>query len=103
MSCPPAGRQRLDARISGRVQGVGFRAFAVRAASDLGLDGWVANEPGGVVHCVAEGPRDRLDALLAELRRGPLGARIDEVSVARPPATGEFDGFRIAGGWHAGD
>lgn len=103
MSCPPAGRQRLDARISGRVQGVGFRAFAVRTASGLGLDGWVANEAGGTVRCIAEGPRDRLDALLAELRRGPLGARIDEVAISRPPATGEFDGFRIAGGWHTGD
>lgn len=103
MSCPPPGRQRLDARISGRVQGVGFRAHAARSAGELGLDGWVANEPDGVVRCVAEGPRDRLDVFLDRLRRGPLGARVDDVAVARPPATGEFTGFRISGGWHSGD
>jgi acylphosphatase len=103
MSCPPAGRQRLDASVRGRVQGVGFRTFVVRAASRLGLSGWVANESDGSVRCVAEGPRDRLDVLLAELRQGPPGARVEEVVVTRPPATGEATGFGVRSGWHAGD
>lgn len=103
MSCPPAGRARLEATVVGRVQGVGFRMHVARTARALGLDGWVANEADGSVRCVAEGGRDRLDAWLAELRRGPAGARIDEVRVVRPPAIGESRGFEIRGGWHGGD
>lgn len=103
MSCPPAGRQRLDARVRGRVQGVGYRVFAAQAARELALDGWVANEPDGSVRCVAEGARDRLDAWLDALRRGPGAARVDAVDVSRPPATGEFRGFSVRSGWHGGD
>lgn len=103
MSCPPVGRQRLDARVVGRVQGVGYRVFAARTAQALGLDGWVANTADGSVRCVAEGSRDRLDAWLAELRRGPATARIDDVVVSRPPATGGLRGFEVRSGWHGGD
>ena len=94
---------RLEAVVRGRVQGVGFRVFVVRRARSLGLTGWVANEPRGHVRCVAEGPRDDLDALLEQLREGPPGAWVDGVSESFTPATGEFSGFEIRSGWHAGD
>jgi acylphosphatase len=69
----------------------------------LGLTGWVANEPGGRVRCVAEGPPEALDRLEAVLREGPPGAWVEQLAIQRHPATGEFDGFDVRSGWHAGD
>jgi len=98
---PPA--ERLDATVRGRVQGVGYRYFVIRAAAELPLTGWVANESDGSVRCVAEGPRAALDALLERLREGPQGARVDHVSDAWMPATGTLDRFRVRSSSHAGD
>lgn len=95
--------ERLDATVRGRVQGVGFRVHVRRAARELGLTGWVANEPGARVHCVAEGPRAGLEQLLASLRTGPAGASVAETRAEWLPATGEFDGFEVRTGWHGGD
>jgi acylphosphatase len=94
---------RLEAVVHGRVQGVGFRIFVVRAARRLGLVGWVANDPSGRLRCVAEGPRPGLDTLLAELREGPPGAWVERVDAAWSPATGSFSAFDVRSGWHSGD
>src|SRR5687768_13846539 len=93
---------RLDALVSGRVQGVGFRWFVVDAAERLGLDGWVANQADGRVRCVAEGSRAALDALIRELERGPSGARVAGVETSWLAPTGEFHGFAIRSGGHRG-
>jgi len=98
-----AAVQRLDAVVRGWVQGVGFRFFVLREGQALGLEGWVANEPGGMVRCVAEGSPDRLEMLLDRLREGPPGARVDDVRVTWRPAIGDLGGFRIRSGWHGGD
>jgi acylphosphatase len=95
--------ERLEATVRGRVQGVGFRWFVVRVADGLGLRGWVANEPDGSVRCVAEGPRQALDGLLASLREGPPGARVDHVGETWSVPTGRFDGFDVRSGGHRGD
>jgi acylphosphatase len=95
--------ERLEAVVHGRVHGVGFRIFVVRQADRLGLTGWVANEPGRRVRCVAEGPRSGLEALLAELREGPSGALVERVDETWSPATGEFPDFDVRSGWHSGD
>ena len=87
--------QRLSARVRGRVQGVGFRAFVVREARRLGLAGLVRNCEDGTVEVAAEGPQDRLEALAAALRRGPAGARVDAVETAWSAGSGEFSGFAI--------
>ena len=103
---PPAhGTQpeRLEVVIRGRVQGVGFRMFAGRAAAVAGLVGWVANEPDGSVRCVAEGPRSDLEAFARELAAGPRGARVDRVETSWSPATGGFVRFALRSGWHGGD
>jgi acylphosphatase len=94
---------RLDATVSGRVQGVGFRYFVLHEAMDLGLDGWVANARDGSVRCVAEGPRDRLEHLLDRLNEGPAGAAVDRVSAAWMPATGTLGRFAVRSGAHPGD
>jgi acylphosphatase len=97
------GPERLEAVVRGRVQGVGFRAFIVRRARQLGVAGWVANESSGRVRWVAEGPRDRLGALLEASRCGPPGGWVDGVDETWSPASGEFHGFEIRSGWHGGD
>ena len=65
--------ERLDATVRGRVQGVGFRVWALREAMDLVLDGFVLNEADGSVRVVAEGPRAGLEALVDRLEDGPPG------------------------------
>jgi acylphosphatase len=101
----PAGQDRIlaDALVRGRVQGVGYRVFAARAAIAGGLGGWVANEPDGSVRCVVEGPEPLVEAFLRELARGPLGSEVVAVEVARRPAGGGFERFEIRPGWHPGD
>jgi acylphosphatase len=87
--------ERLDATVSGRVQGVGYRWFVVREASRLGLAGTVRNEADGRVTVAAEGERAALEALLAALHRGPPAARVEDVGVAWGPASGASEGFDV--------
>ncbi len=89
--------------VRGRVQGVGYRYFVIRVASEAGLTGWVSNERDGTVRCVAEGPRQSLEALLGALRDGPRGARVETVSETWLPATGSFGEFGVRSSWHGGD
>ena len=87
---------RLSATIVGRVQGVGFRWWVVRRATDLGLTGWVMNaDDERSVELVAEGDAGSLDKLARDLAVGPPGARVDTIDVRRGPGTGEFDRFGI--------
>ena len=89
-------RQRLTARVRGRVQGVGFRYWVVRQASSLALVGWVMNHDAeNAVELVAEGDTTALDALERDLHRGPPGAKVEEVDARRSPASGEFTRFSI--------
>jgi acylphosphatase len=104
MSDPrPSGRERLDVTVRGRVQGVGYRVFAVREAGYLDLDGWVANEMDGTVRVVAEGPRAALEALLERLAEGPPAGFVDRVVPRWEPARGIAPGFHIESGSHRGD
>jgi acylphosphatase len=66
-------------RVRGRVQGVGFRWFVMRAAERLGLEGFVRNLPDGSVEVVARGTRESMDELERILARGPATARVDGV------------------------
>ena len=90
------GSVRLYALARGRVQGVYFRAFVQRHAQSLGLSGWARNMPGGdTVEVVAEGPRASLEALLAQVRRGPPGSRVDAVEESWMAAEGLGEPFRV--------
>jgi len=79
--------------VSGRVQGVGFRAFVVEAARGLGLAGWVRNLADGRVEALAEGEPAALDRLAEALARGPLLARVDRVEGSEVSVEGR-SGFR---------
>jgi len=87
--------ERLEARVYGRVQGVGFRHFVNQQARALGLRGWVRNRRDGSVEVVAEGSRPALDALLAALYEGPPAARVRAVEARWGPAQGTFSDFHI--------
>lgn len=88
--------ERLTARVRGRVQGVGYRWWAVSVASQLGLVGWVRNaDDERAVEVVAEGPADALETLEAELANGPTGAYVDTVESSRGKATGGLTRFEI--------
>jgi acylphosphatase len=99
---PDADVQRLEARVRGVVQGVGFRWFVTRHANRLGIAGWVANEADGSVSLVAEGQAAALDELAALLRDGPAGASVASVDERRLAATG-MRGFGVRPAGHAGD
>jgi len=68
-------------RISGRVQGVGFRQSMWAEAERLGVTGWVRNRRDGTVEAVLDGASDALEMILAWARSGPRGARVTDVQV----------------------
>ena len=72
----------LRLRITGRVQGVGYRLWATRTAASLGLRGCVRNRSDGSVEVLATGAPDAVAALVEACRQGPLGARVTAVAVA---------------------
>lgn len=67
--------------VRGRVQGVGFRFFAERAAREAGVKGWVRNCSDGSVETMVEGEEAAVDGYLDRLRKGPLGARVAGVAI----------------------
>ena len=69
-------------RISGRVQGVGYRDALREEAERLKVTGWVRNRRDGSVEALVQGAADPVDKLIAWARRGPPAARVDEVRVA---------------------
>jgi len=78
-------------RVSGRVQGVGYRAWTVDQAQALNLSGWVRNLPNGDVEAVFSGPASDVDAMVAACRRGPALARVANVMVTpAEPVSGSF-------------
>jgi acylphosphatase len=87
--------KRLEVLVTGRVQGVFFRASTREEARRLGLVGWVRNLPGGGVAALFEGEDAVLDAMERWCRRGPPGARVDRVEATRAQATGEFADFTV--------
>src|SRR3546814_17582989 len=82
--------ETIGVTITGRVQGVGFRAAAVRQAHLLGVRGWVRNLEDGSVQALLQGPHDHVDRMLSWLHTGPPGARVAEVN--HPEETGRASG-----------
>ena len=81
--------KQLHAFVSGRVQGVFFRASTCDQGQRLGLVGWAKNLRDGRVEVVAQGEQTALDAFVGYLRQGPAAARVDQVEVRwEEPDTG---------------
>jgi acylphosphatase len=89
-----AQEKAVHARVTGRVQGVSFRAWTRDAASRRGLKGWVRNEPDGAVTAVLAGPAAAVDDMARALEDGPPAAVVGGVEIAEAdwPAA---DGFEI--------
>jgi acylphosphatase len=86
---------RADLLITGRVQGVFYRASAQQEAMRLGLVGEVNNLPDGSVEAVVEGPKERIDEFVDWCRRGPPSADVENVRVRWSKALGGFRTFMI--------
>ncbi|HMC05424.1 MAG TPA: acylphosphatase [Actinomycetota bacterium] len=90
------GQERVRAHVvvSGRVQGVFFRAETSRLARSRGVAGWVRNLPDGRVEAVFEGPRPAVESMVEWMRVGPRGAAVSSVEVGWEGPRGE-PGFRV--------
>jgi acylphosphatase len=86
--------KRVRVRAKGRVQGVFFRAETRSRAESLGLAGWVRNAPDGTVEAVFEGDPERVDSMVEWSRRGPSGARVEDLDVTTEEPAGEA-GFQV--------
>jgi acylphosphatase len=85
--------QRRRVVVQGHVQGVFFRETTRRRALSAGVTGWVRNLPDGRVEAVFEGEREAVDSLVAYVREGPRGARVDwvDVEAEEPEGLGGFE------------
>lgn len=86
---------RVQAIISGRVQGVFFRMETKRKADACDVCGWVRNLPDGRVEAIFEGKRPDVEEVLAWCRQGPPASRVEEVKTSEHPVTEGCDGFDI--------
>jgi acylphosphatase len=94
-------RMVLHFLVRGRVQGVGFRWFVHREASELELKGWVRNTEDGDVEVVVAGSEESLAELRTSLNRGPRGSRVDKL-LEHPLVESEgenLETFKIEGAW----
>lgn len=88
------GIETITVRIAGHVQGVGFRAAAVRRAHMIGVTGWVRNASDQSVEVLLQGAPDQIDQMLSWLRQGPPRARVDDVTSQRELTERHFDQFQ---------
>ena len=86
---------RLNVRVNGVVQGVGYRYHVARRAHGSGLNGWVKNRADGSVEVEAVGPRGLLEDLLTFVRVGPAGAHVTGVTVKWFNDDPDYEGFDI--------
>ena len=83
--------------VAGRVQRVGFRFFVDDAARREGVRGFVRNQHDGTVEIVAEGDLDAILRFERAVRRGPAGARVDDVRTSESEPSGRYAGFTVTG------
>ncbi|MBM7556448.1 acylphosphatase [Halanaerobacter jeridensis] len=90
-----AGKIRKHVYISGRVQGVGFRAFTTRTAHSLGVAGWVKNLADGRVEAIFSGSQEQVDKILEEVKEGPSFANVEDIEIIDENYKGQYDGFEV--------
>jgi acylphosphatase len=86
---------RLHIWVSGRVQGVGFRAFVLQVAASLGVVGWVHNLGDDQVETVAEGPRPLLERFAEAVKAGPRAAHVETARLEWETPLGQFTRFFV--------
>jgi acylphosphatase len=86
---------RAHVFVSGKVQGVYYRASTRDAAREKGVEGWVRNLDDGRVEAVFEGEEDAVKAMVEWCHKGSRRAEVEDVEVEWEDATGEFDGFEV--------
>lgn len=90
-----ASRSAAEIIVQGRVQGVGFRDYAQRRGSQLGLVGYVMNLKDGRVRARAEGARTVIEEFVRDLEKGPPLSSVERVDVRWLPPTGRYAGFAV--------
>jgi len=90
---------RAHVFVSGRVQGVYYRSYAVDEARMLGITGWVRNIRGNRVEAVFEGDSEPVEKMIAWCWQGSPSSRVSDVEVTWEEATGEFQDFSVAYGY----
>ena len=85
-----APQKSVRLRITGSVQGVGYRLWVTRMASHLGLRGWVRNRSDGSVEALASGAPDAVAAMVEACRRGPSAARVAAMTVSEAEDDGSL-------------
>lgn len=86
---------QLYLTIRGLVQGVFFRSEARKKARELGIKGWVRNTEDGAVEIAAQAEEENLNKFIVWCRRGPRGAKVDNVEIQPEDFGGRFEDFRI--------
>jgi len=86
---------RVQLTVSGKVQGVFYRAHAKQKADELRLTGWVANNADGTVTVAVEGEENRVNDFIDWCHSGPSTCEVEKVKVEKEPYTGEFTDFSI--------
>jgi acylphosphatase len=87
--------KRVRIKIYGLVQGVFFRANIRRKAEQLGIGGWVRNNPDGSVEAIFEGEDEKVEQMIRFCKRGPPGAMVEKVEVEEEEYKGEFEDFSV--------
>ena len=95
MSSQPEDTLTVKMKITGKVQGVGFRYFVLRQAQKLGINGWVSNKPNGDVEALAQGEKADLEQFIAKVKEGPSFSRVEDVSLNWLNEGEQYFGFEI--------
>ena len=85
----------VNMKITGKVQGVGFRYFVLQQAQELGIKGWVSNKPNGDVEALAQGDKEDLDQFIAKVKQGPAFSRVDDLILNWENGQENYTSFEI--------
>jgi acylphosphatase len=86
---------QYEITVTGRVQGVGYRYFAVQKANEMGITGWVKNSVDGGVIIVAQGIEEEIETFIDYLYIGPTRSRVVQISKVKFNTLSNFDNFSV--------
>ena len=95
MYSQPESILTANMKITGKVQGVGFRYFVLRQAQELSINGWVSNKPNGDVGALAQGEKADLERFISKVKEGPSFSRVEDVSLNWVNEAEQYFGFEI--------